>query len=177
MIASTAARAAPVWAIAGMPWCGETVTLTIVPAPASRIASSYAASHIASVPLTFSRWTACQPLVARPSAGTMYWPPALLSTRSSRPRRSSVSATIRSAPARSRMSAATHEQRSPISAAASSRTSARRPAITTEAPHRTSSAAAALPRLVPPPVTIATRPPSAPSTNTREASTSIPRAP
>ena len=30
--ASTAARAAPVWAIAGMPWCGETVTLTIVPA-------------------------------------------------------------------------------------------------------------------------------------------------
>ena len=29
--ASTAARAAPVCAIAGMPWCGETVTLTTVP--------------------------------------------------------------------------------------------------------------------------------------------------
>ena len=69
------------------------------------------------------------------------------------------------------------EQRSPISAAASLSASARLPAITTEAPHRTSSAAAAFPRFVPPPVTIATRPSSAPSTNTREGATATPRAP
>ena len=44
----------------------------------------------------------------------------------------------------------------------SSSTSARRPTITTAAPQRTSSAAAALPRFVPPPVTSATWPSSAP---------------
>src|SRR5436305_10793945 len=71
------------------------------------------------------------------------------------------------------MSAATHEHASPISAAAASSTSGRRPAITTRAPHRISSAAAAFPRFVPPPVTITTRPSSAPSANTREASTEL----
>jgi len=40
VLASTAARAAPVCAIAGIPWCGETVTLMIVPVPADRIASA-----------------------------------------------------------------------------------------------------------------------------------------
>ena len=69
--------------------------------------------------------------------------------------------TIRVASAGSRMSPATSEQRSPISAAGLASTSSRRPAITTCAPAAASSIAACLPRLVPPPVTSTTRPASA----------------
>ena len=76
----------------------------------------------------------------------------------------------RSAPARSRMSAATHEQPPLSRPPPRASTSSRRPAITTDAPQRASSAAAALPRFVPPPVTTATRPPSAPAAKTREGS-------
>ena len=42
---STAARAAPVCAIAGMPWCGETVTLTTVPPSAPNPAPDRGAGH------------------------------------------------------------------------------------------------------------------------------------
>ena len=54
------------------PWCGESVTLTIVPPPAGRIASSTAVRLISSVPPTFSRVTARQPLGSIASAGTKY---------------------------------------------------------------------------------------------------------
>ena len=45
MSASTAARAAPVWAIAGMPWCGETVTLMTVPPSPPKPAPDGGAGH------------------------------------------------------------------------------------------------------------------------------------
>ena len=43
--ASTAARAAPVCAIAGMPWCGETVTLTTVPPSLAEAGADRGAGH------------------------------------------------------------------------------------------------------------------------------------
>ncbi len=58
---STAARAVPVWAMAGMPWCGETVTLTIMPRPAGHMAPACTARDIVSVPPTLRRCTARQP--------------------------------------------------------------------------------------------------------------------
>jgi hypothetical protein len=161
--ASTAARAAPVCAIAGIPWCGDTVTLTTVPPPPSPARAPPAARVIVIVPSTFSRMTARQPLAAIASAGTKYCPPALLTSTSRRPWRSTADATIRSASDGTRMSPATHEHPSPNSEHAATSTSSRRPAITTRAPHASSSAAACRPRFVPPPVTIATRPSSSPS--------------
>ena len=155
--ASTAARAAPVCAIAGMPWCGETVTLTTVPAPAGRKARS-AARPSSSCPPDVEPLDRAPALGVIDSAGTKYCPPALLTSRSSRPWRSSAASTIAAAWSGSRMSPGTVEQRSPIVAAASSSTSARRPAITTCAPQPPARSPAARPRLVPPPVTIATRP-------------------
>ena len=67
---------------------GESVTLTIVPPPAGRIASSAASRVIRSVPPTLSPVTARQPFGSIASAGTKYWPPALLTRTSSRPWRS-----------------------------------------------------------------------------------------
>ena len=79
------------------PWCGDSVTLTIVPPPAGRNARATATRDISSVPPTLSRCTARQPLGSIASAGTKYWPPALLTSASSRPQRSSAKSTRRSA--------------------------------------------------------------------------------
>src|SRR6478735_5241459 len=154
--ASTAARAAPVCAIAGIPWCGETVMFTTMP-EAARSAGN-AASVIAIVPSTFSRITADQPFAVIDSAGTKYWPPALLTSRSSD---GPAAAAIPAADDGSRMSPTAYSQ--PSSEDASRRTSSVRPAMTTRAPHATSSAAAWRPRFVPPPVTTAVRTSSSPS--------------
>ena len=105
--ASTVARAAPECAIPGIPWCGDSVTFTTVPAPARANASSYAASDMFSMPSTFSRHTARQPFAAISSAGLKNWPPALLTSTSSRPWRSSTVRTSRCASAGSRTSPAT----------------------------------------------------------------------
>ncbi len=132
-----------------------------------------------SIPSTFSRHTARQPFAAISSAGLKNWPPALFTSTSRRPRRSSTVSTSRRASPRSRTSPATQSTSpvaapaaapasSPISATAASSTSARRPAIVTPAPQRASSSALALPRPVPPPVTSATRPPSSPAANTSD---------
>jgi len=67
-----------VWAIAGIPWCGETVTFPIEPPPAGFIATSWATSHIVNVPRTFRRCTARQPFALMASAGMKYWPPAFV---------------------------------------------------------------------------------------------------
>ena len=90
----------------GIPWWGDSVTFTIVPLPAGSIARAKAASAMFSMPSTFSRHTARQPFAAIPSAGVKYWPPALFTSTSSLPWRSSTLATIRSASSRSRMSPA-----------------------------------------------------------------------
>jgi hypothetical protein len=114
-------------------------------AAAGRPDGELAASRvISSVPPTFSRVTARQPFGSIASAGTKYWPPALLTSASSRPQRSRAKRTIRSASAGSRTSPAT--ACAPSSAAVRSSTSARRPQITTSAPHARSSAAACAPQ-------------------------------
>src|SRR3954454_16050660 len=121
-----------------------------------------------SVPPTFRRVTACQPFNAIDSAGTKYWPPALLTRTSRRPNHSRTASTIAAHPAASRTSPDTHAQPSPSPAHASSKTSARRPASITEAPHASSSRAVALPRPVPPPVTRTTCPSSRPEAKISE---------
>jgi hypothetical protein len=90
----------------GRPWWGESVTLTIVP-PSGPNARSAASRIIRSVAPTLSRVTARQPLGSIASAGVKYWPPALLTSASSRPPRSSAKRTIRSASCWSRTSPAT----------------------------------------------------------------------
>src|SRR4051794_23703435 len=157
---STAARAALECVMPARPWCGDSVTLMIVPPPPGLNARSYAASDMVSVPPTFSRVTACQPFNAIASAGTKYWPPALLTSTSSRPKRDSAVSTIASQDERSRTSPATHSQPEPSEPQASASTSSRRPVSNTDAPHASSSRAAAFPSPVPPPVTRTTEPDS-----------------
>ena len=83
------------------------MTLTIVPPPCGRNASSAAVRDISSVPPMLSRVTARQPFGSIASAGTKYWPPALLTSTSRRPQRSSAKRTMRSASSASRTSPAT----------------------------------------------------------------------
>ena len=59
---STAARAADEWAMPGSPWCGERVTLTILPPRASGIIARVATAWVISqVPSTFRRMTVRKP--------------------------------------------------------------------------------------------------------------------
>src|SRR6478735_4096267 len=103
------------------------------------------------------------------SAGTKYWPPALLTSTSRRPCSWCAVSTIRVASRASRMSPATHVQRSPMASAAAASTSLRRPAITTSAPAAAHSIAAWRPRFVPPPVIRTTCPARASDAKTVEA--------
>ena len=64
----------------GIPWWGDSVTLTIVPLPGRPIARANAVSAMFSVPSTFNRHTARQPFAVIPSAGVKYWPPALFTS-------------------------------------------------------------------------------------------------
>src|SRR5947209_4970136 len=139
-----------------------------MPPPAGRMARSAAVRAISKVPDTLSAITACQPLPAIASAGTKYWPPALLTNVSSRPWRSSAVSITLAASLGSRTSPVAHEQGAPISPAARSNGSWRRPVIRTLAPHAASSRAVASPSPVPPPVTSATCPSSSPGTKVAE---------
>ena len=95
--ASTVALADPEWAIPGIPWWGERVTLTIVPPRPREKASSWAASDMLSMPSTFNLHTALQPFAAISSAGLKNCPPALFTSRSKRPWRSRTEETSRAA--------------------------------------------------------------------------------
>ena len=86
---STAARAAPEWTIPGIPLWGERVTLRILPPPAGMKALVAAAWDISQVPVTFSSTTVRKPFGEIASAGERNWPPALLTSTSRRPWRSS----------------------------------------------------------------------------------------
>ena len=85
---STAARAAPEWTMPGIPWWGERVTLTTLPPPCGMKALVAAAWVICQVPWTFSSITVRKPFGVIASAGLRNWPPALLTSTSSRPWRS-----------------------------------------------------------------------------------------
>ena len=161
--ASTAARAAPVCAIAGKPWWGETVTLTIVPRRRAHGQLVRGLAHR-------QRAVDVEPLDRAPALGgdalggdevlaagvveQEVEPPVALERAGDDRLGAGALADVRRPPT----STAPRPRPPPASS-----TSSRRPAITTDAPQRTSSAAAALPRLVPPPVTSATCPASTPS--------------
>ena len=161
---STAARAADECAIPGRPWCGDSVTFTILPPLASGIIARVATAWVISqVPSTFSRITVRNPFGVMSSAGVMYCPPALFTSRSIRLWRSSTDETSTSTCSSSRMSQTSASTPPPSAAAAvSSSGSALRPHTTTRAPSAASSSAVALPSPDPPPVTTATCPSSRP---------------
>src|SRR5687768_1358163 len=165
---STAARAADEWAMPGRPWCGESVTFTILPPSAGIIAFVATAWVISQVPIRFRRTTVSKPFDVMSSAGVMYWPPALLTRTSILPWRSSTSSTSAFTWSSSRMSqgypCAVVSQASTVSSSGS----CLRPATTTVAPSALSSSAVARPRPEPPPVTTATCPSSRFGANIRE---------
>ena len=89
--ASVPARAADECAMPGMPRVGHSTTDTMRPPPCSiiqRLATCWVRYQGAS---RFSRRTAAQPLGVISSAGATNWPPALLTSTSMRPNRSSAS--------------------------------------------------------------------------------------
>src|SRR5512133_1726258 len=134
-----------------------------------------AAWVISQVPCTLSSITVRKPFGVIASAGLRNWPPALLTSRSRRPWRSSRPSTSRSTSCSSRMSAAsasTEPASSAAAAAVSSSGSGRRPQPTTVAPSRASSSAVARPSPLPAPDTRQTRPASNPGTKMREGSLS-----
>ena len=156
-----AARAAIAWAKPGIPRSGLRPMKTTSPRRAgimARVAAVRVSRHTAS---TLSRATAPQPLSEIVSAGAANWPPALLTSTSSAPKRPSAASTIRSAASSSRTSSASVAQAPPaaaISSATRARGSVRRPQISTDEPLPASASAVARPIPVPPPVTTATRP-------------------
>ena len=78
----------------GSPLCGESVTFTILPPLASGIIALVATAWVISqVPSTFSPITVRKPFGVMSSAGVRYWPPALFTSRSMRPWRSSTPST------------------------------------------------------------------------------------
>ena len=161
---STAARAAEECAMPGRPWCGESVTFTILPPRESGIIARVATAWVISqVPSTFSRITVRKPFGVMSSAGVRNCPPALFTSRSIWPWRSSTPSTSASTWSSSRMSHARASTRPPSAAAAvSSSGSSRRPQTTTCAPSAASSRAVARPSPEPPPLTMATWPSRSP---------------
>src|SRR5918994_6311935 len=124
-----------------------------------------AAWVICQVPCTFSSITVRKPLGVIASAGLMNWPPALLTSRSTRPWRSSTPSTKASTASSSRMSRGWCSNAPPSAAtdsAVSARGSGRRPQPITVAPSRASSFAVARPIPVPAPETMQTWPWSRP---------------
>ncbi len=100
------------------------------------------------VPCTLSSVTVRKPFAEIPSAGLRNWPPALLTSVSTRPWRSQIPATISATASSSRMSQATASNTEPASAAraaTSSSGSIRRPQPTTVAPRPASSKAVTRP--------------------------------
>ena len=68
-----------------MPLCGERVTLITFPPPCGMNAFVAAAWVINQVPSTFSSITVRKPFGLIASAGLRNWPPALLTSTSTRP--------------------------------------------------------------------------------------------
>ena len=97
---STAARAAPEWTIPGIPLWGESVTLSTLPALCGMNAFVAAAWVISQVPITLSSITVRKPFGEIASAGLRNCPPALLTSTSSLPWRSSTPSNSRRPPPR-----------------------------------------------------------------------------
>ena len=78
------------------PRWGERVTFTIVPRPRGTITLVPTARHMFHVPSAFRRMTVRKPFGVMLSAGAMYWPPALFTSRSILSWRSITPSTIAS---------------------------------------------------------------------------------
>jgi hypothetical protein len=123
-----------------------------------RVATVLVRSKTAS---TFSRCTARQPFAEMFSGVATNCPPALFTSTSIRPNRSSAASTRASTCSGSRTSAGTAKASVPAassSARVSSSGSGRRPASTSEAPVRANSREISRPSPVPPPVTMTIEP-------------------
>ena len=133
----------------GIPLCGERVTLRTLPPPCGMNAFVAAAWVMFQVPWTLSSVTVRKPLALIVSAGARNCPPALLTSRSSRPCRSQHRR--RRAPRRPPRRGCRRRRRSAlppkasIAARVSSIGSGRRPQPTTVAPSRPSSIAVSRP--------------------------------
>ncbi len=92
---STPARAAPVCAMPGKPRAALAVTLTIAPERCGIMARVATSRVMKKVPFRLLRITASQPRGEMCIAGEGNWPPALLTSRSMRPKRSSTLSTRR----------------------------------------------------------------------------------
>ena len=102
----------------GSPLCGESVTLTTLPPRAAGIIALVATAWVIShVPSTLSRITVRKPFGVMSSAGVRNWPPALLTSRSMRPWRSSTPSTSAPTWSSSRMSQARASTRPPSASA------------------------------------------------------------
>ena len=149
------------------PWCGESVTLTIVPPPRGRNASSAASRVIRSVAADVEPRDGAPALRLDRLGGREVLAAGVVDERVE-----AAAALEREADDPLGVAVARGRRRRrrcrPSSAAVAASTSSRRPQITTSAPQRRSSAAAALPSPVPPPVTSTARPASAPSANISE---------
>ena len=104
---STAALAAPEWTIPGIPLCGDRVTLRTFPDSWGMNALVAAAWVISQVPSTLSSITVLKPFGEIASAGLRNCPPALLTSTSTRPWRSTTPSKSESTASSSRMSIAT----------------------------------------------------------------------
>ena len=128
----------------GRPLCGESVTFTILPPAASPGSSPWwpPRGSSARCPPRSAPITVRKPLGVMSSAGVRYWPPALFTSRSMRPWRSSTPSTSALTCSSSRMSHTRASQRPPSArATVSSSGSSRRPHTTTCAPQAASSSA------------------------------------
>ena len=170
---ATPARAALLCTIPGIPRVAEAVTLTIAPPRPAAIQRRAAACIISQVPVRLLSTTARQPFGLMSIAALANWPPALLTTTSSAPNRSSAASNSASTLGASRISTALAISGHPRSAKAAStgaNRSAERPQVTTAAPSRANIQAAALPIPLPPPETSTTRPANRPSAKVSGAS-------
>ena len=158
---ATAARPALAWAKPGIPRSGLKPTNTTSPPPPGiieRVATARVRLQTAS---TVTRSTARQPLSQISSAGALNWPPALLTSTSTRAE--ALERRVDDALDRVRARAGpppprgTRRRRLDLRAHARERLLAA-PAHATRAPLPASSSAVARPIPVPPPVTSATRP-------------------
>jgi hypothetical protein len=165
---STPARAAPVWAMPGKPRATLAMTLMIFPRRCGIIARLATALVTLKVPRRLLRTTASKPFGEMSFAGDGNCPPALLTSTSMRPKRSTTDFTKASMASGWRMSTEPAMAWWPFAARASAARvtgSTRRPQRATAAPREVSSAAMARPMPVPPPVTSATRPAKSPGRN------------
>src|ERR1700722_462530 len=167
--AATPARAALLCAT----WCrprGDTTRLTMLPALPAACQWRPMLCTMLKVPVRLVSMTARQPFSVKSTAACGNCPPALLTSRSTLPRRANRSANSASTAPRSRMSSAcaSHSRpRAPRASRTRATLASVRPQTMTRAPRRAASHAVARPMPLPPPDTTTVQPLKSPAANTQ----------